>query len=136
MDGFSAGVEVLERRSVYACASSALSPPSSAPVLCPAPLSAAEALDADCGDSVTPSKGQMTAAPAASPAEVSDASVGAAVRRRRSTGPSPFFRAAPSLLEATLQVLLARFAALSEWMAAHGRLLPPSPELFPPLHDR
>ncbi|XP_050700378.1 uncharacterized protein LOC126987455 [Eriocheir sinensis] len=99
--------------------------PASAPAPCPALLSAGEAMDADSGDSVAPPAGQMQNTPATPPAVVTAAAEGTAEPRHGQTGPSPSPADPPLQWEATLQVLLAQFASLTQQVAElHHRITP------------
>ncbi|XP_050714967.1 uncharacterized protein LOC126997794 [Eriocheir sinensis] len=99
--------------------------PASAPAPCPALPSAGEAMDADSGDSVVPPAGQMQNTPATPPAVVTAAAEGTAEPRHGQTGPSPSPADPPLQWEATLQVLLAQFASLTQQVAElHHRITP------------
>ncbi|XP_050691052.1 calphotin-like [Eriocheir sinensis] len=99
--------------------------PASASAPCPALPSAGEAMDADSGDSVVPPAGQMQNTPATPPAVVTAAAEGTAEPRHGQTGPSPSPADPPLQWEATLQVLLAQFASLTQQVAElHHRITP------------
>ncbi|XP_050710727.1 uncharacterized protein LOC126995281 [Eriocheir sinensis] len=109
--------------------------PSSAPAPCPALQSAGEAMDVDSGDSVVPLAGQMPTTPATPLAVKTEPAKGTAEPRHSQTGPSPSPADPPPQWEATLQVLLAQFASLTQQVAELHHRITPLLERQPPPPD-